>query len=127
MADIAFVRGEVRYARVPGFPGYFAAEDGHVWSQWKPRRRELDTVLRRLRPGVNSSGYLQVALYRQGQRFYLIVSRVVLLSFVGPPQPGQEANHRDDDRTNNRLTNLFWASKSVNATARERRRKRKRT
>jgi hypothetical protein len=68
-----------------------------------------------------------VALYRQGVRFYLIVSRVVLMAFVGPPLPGQEANHRDDDRANNRLANLFWASKSVNAAQRERRRKRKRT
>jgi len=128
MADIAFTRGGVRYARVPGFPGYFASEDGHIWSQWKPRRRELDTVMRRLRPGVNSSGYLQVALYRGGQRFYLIVSRLILLSFVGPPGRGQEANHSDDNRTNNKLGNLFWASKSVNASAREKRRKvRKRT
>jgi hypothetical protein len=70
MADIAFARGGVRYARVPGFPGYYASEDGHVWSQWLPRRRVLGTTVSRLRPGVNSSGYLQVALYRQGVRFY---------------------------------------------------------
>lgn len=123
MADIAFVRGGIRFARVPSFPGYFASEDGGIWSQWQPRRRVLGNSLRRLRPGVNSSGYHQVALYRQGQRFYLIVSRLILLSFVGMPSGSDEANHADDNRTNNRLSNLFWGSKSVNAYARERKKR----
>lgn len=123
MVSVVLQRGGVRYAAVPGFPGYFVGDDGSVWSQWVPRRRLLGQTWHRLRPGVNSSGYLQVALYRRGQRFYEHVARVVLLAFVGPCPPGTEACHKDNRRTNNRLGNVFWGTKSRNAHDREKHRR----
>ena len=43
------------------------------------------------------------------------VAHVVLWSFVGMPEPHQtDAAHWDDDRRNNRISNLRWAARRDN-------------
>lgn len=43
------------------------------------------------------------------------VSRLVLLAFRGPPPEGYECCHEDDDKTNNKLSNLRWDTHKANA------------
>lgn len=66
-----------------------------------------------LRP-VYRRGYGCVALTRPGERSWGYIHRFVLLAFVGPHGVGQEACHGDGNRTNNRLSNLRWDSRSAN-------------
>lgn len=42
------------------------------------------------------------------------VHRLVLLAFGGPSPPGLEACHRDDNKTNNCLENLYWGTRGQN-------------
>src|SRR5699024_6464865 len=42
------------------------------------------------------------------------VHRLVLEAFVGPCPDGMEACHWDDDKTNNHVSNLRWATQSDN-------------
>jgi HNH endonuclease len=44
----------------------------------------------------------------------LYVHRLVLSAFVGPCPPGTECCHWDDDKANNNVWNLRWASRSAN-------------
>lgn len=39
---------------------------------------------------------------------------MVLNAFVGPPPPGFEGCHKDGDRANNALSNLYWGTRSDN-------------
>jgi hypothetical protein len=43
------------------------------------------------------------------------VHRLVLMAFIGkPPNPDYHCNHKDCNKTNNRLDNLEWVSQSEN-------------
>lgn len=43
------------------------------------------------------------------------IHRLMLMAFVGLPQKGQVACHKDDVKTNNFLDNLYWGTASTNA------------
>lgn len=51
-----------------------------------------------------------------------LAHRVVLETFVGPCPPGMEASHKNHIRSDNRVENLEWISKSENCLMRSERR-----
>ena len=53
-------------------------------------------------------------LYRYGKRKPLLVHRLVLLAFVGECPPDQEVRHLNSIRTDNRLCNLTYGTRSEN-------------
>ncbi len=123
---------------VPGWPGYAVTEDGHVISFWRrltqargaPRSgmrmivgddgRIMPAFDRKDRHG-NPTGYRSVCLSRGGKRKNFYVHEIVLSAFVGA-RPGEkhQALHGNDDRSDNRLSNLRWGTVQENADDRER-------
>lgn len=110
----------VSYRTIPQFPGYRIGDDGSVWSCRRPVGLGYGggfkvietTVWHLLKPKPSRGGYLQVTLSHRKVRK---VHRLVLEAFVGPRPPRHEACHFPDrDVTNNRLSNLRWATKSDN-------------
>lgn len=65
-----------------------------------------------LRPGLDSAGYLSVRLGRKTGN--VRVHWLVLAAFVGPAPEGAQRLHNDGDRTNNRLSNLRYGTRSEN-------------
>ncbi len=57
----------------------------------------------------------QVALYRNGKKTTLYVSRIVAASFLGaPPTHMHQVNHKDGNVQNNNIDNLEWVTPSEN-------------
>jgi hypothetical protein len=54
----------------------------------------------------NKRGYLQLNLYRFGHVRNHLVHRLVAEAFLGPSPLAWQVNHKDGDKTNNRLENL---------------------
>ena len=104
---------------VVGYEGLYEVSDlGRVRSV--PRVQVTNTCTRRLKGQVlkprNISGHHKVMLSdTKFKRKDLLVHRLVLLAFVGEPPVGHEACHRNDIGTDNRLTNLYWGTRSENA------------
>ena len=68
-----------------------------------------------LSPGKNSGGYIQVALYGGEKRKNETVHRLVLETFVGLwTREDGCCNHKNGDKTDNRLSNLEWVTWSEN-------------
>lgn len=68
-----------------------------------------------LKPGLNSRGYEIVSLCDADNRHHTrAVHRLVLETFVGLKQPGQECRHLDGNIRNNALTNLCWGTAAEN-------------
>jgi hypothetical protein len=88
------------------FPGYSVSDEGQVRN---------DRTGHILKPQLNTSGYPMAALpTERGWRTFSI-HRLVAFAFLPPPLPGQnEVAHNDGTRTNNRATNLRWATKTEN-------------
>lgn len=118
----------VVYADIPGFPGYQIGTDGSVWSNWQ--RRGLGSgrgstfvqgeTWHRLKTRADRDGYLDVRLCRDGRKHLPKIHQLILLSFVGPCPPGQQARHLDGNKSNNDLTNLCWGTSTENNADRKR-------
>lgn len=61
-----------------------------------------------LKPAVNCKGYLTVDLRWDGKRHHATIHRLVALAFIPNPNNYPEVNHKDEDKTNNRVDNLEW-------------------
>lgn len=67
-----------------------------------------------LRPVKDKKGYYHVNLCKEGISHACKIHRLVLMAFIGKPKPGQEGNHKNGNKADNRLEKLEWVTKSEN-------------
>lgn len=103
---------------IPGHPHYEVSDCGRVRSL---DRVQMYSFRGRLVARKHRGKILQAGTMERGHQFVVLgrkkgfcVHVLVLLAFVGPPQPGQECCHYDDNPANNRLSNLRWGTRSEN-------------
>jgi hypothetical protein len=101
--DIVLPQLEI-WKSIPGFPRYQVSNNGRVYSEYCGRI---------LKPGL-CKGYRHIVLSTGGQRKGMFVHVLMLLAFVGPRPLGADACHNNTDKSDNRLSNLRWASRSDN-------------
>lgn len=102
---------------LPGWPGYLIGEDGSVWTVWLTKHEPVMVVGMepRLVKQCNKTRYPRLCLYDiTGKRHYRRVHYLVLEAFVGSRPPGLLACHKDDNKQNNRLSNLYWGTEQEN-------------
>ena len=104
---------------VPGYSNYEASSDGDI-------RRAVDGQAKnhwarkgrvRVRSIGKAKGKVKLRLFSdKEQRFKSVhAANMILLAFVGPkPSPKHHACHRDDDRLNDKLDNLYWGTAKEN-------------
>lgn len=105
----------VEYRDIPGFPNYRAGSDGTIWTRYRRgRRKPFGWKLRK--PTINKRlGYLMLwMIHSDGNRRQCYVHHLILFAFVGPKPDGMECLHGDDNRTNNRISNLEWGTRMKN-------------
>lgn len=67
-----------------------------------------------LKPAKDKKGYLMVWLCKEGKRKMCKVHRLVGMVFLSNPNNLPEINHRDEDKTNNNVTNIEWCDRGYN-------------
>ena len=105
----------VEWRPIPGYEGiYEISSEGEIKSL--PRKCAQGWMIggRILRTPLNNAGYKQVNLHNTDRGSVRLVHRLVLLAFVGPSPEGHEVLHGDGDRTNSRLSNLSYGTRSAN-------------
>ena len=60
------------------------------------------------------NGYTRVAFYIEGERKIYMIHRLVALAFIPNPESKSQVDHIDNNRSNNSLENLRWASQREN-------------
>ena len=105
----------------PRFPGYQVSDRGRVRSFWRRTWTRNGSVRTpsdepRMIEWIKSPrGYWTVQLYDEGGKNRTCqVHRLVLEAFVGPCPDGHEGCHKDGDRQNPRLDNLYWGTRQQN-------------
>lgn len=63
----------------------------------------------------DGGGYHQVCLTKGGTRRYPKIHRLVCEAFLPNPEKKPTVNHKDENKDNNRLDNLEWATYAENA------------
>lgn len=92
---------------IAGYPGYFAAEDGSIWSDRGGPRHKLAT---RVEVMGNYRRVITNLYGRPGCK----VSHLVCEAFHGSRPEGREVAHLNGDSTDNRAENLAWKTKAEN-------------
>lgn len=62
----------------------------------------------------NHKGYLRAYIYLNGMVKKEFVHRLVALTFLPNPNNYPQVNHKDEDKTNNRIDNLEWCTCEYN-------------
>ncbi len=107
--------GEAR--SIPGFSRYRVTSDGRVLSAARKRPTELSLSSR----AGKTRAYKVVGMVDDsGKRRFLLVHRLVLTVFRGPPPtPRHEAAHLNGDGGDNRIENLEWTTHRENEAQKE--------
>ena len=87
---------------IPGFPEHFVTLCGKVFSG----QRQLKTHL--------CNGYERVTLTHEGRGKKFFVHVLVALVYLRNPLNHLQVNHKDGIKTNNKVNNLEWVSRSEN-------------
>ena len=98
------------------YPGYYVDDSGRIYSRKSGKLEEKKQF-------VKTHGYLYVTLYRGDKKYYPRVHRLIAEAFIPNPSNLPEVNHKDEDKTNNRVSNLEWCTSSYNKVYGDRREK----
>ena len=93
---------------IKGYEGLYEVSDqGRVRSLKSGKERIL-------KPQRNTCGYLKFCLYKNGEHKMYLVHRLVAQTFIPNPNNLPEVNHKDEDKTNNKVSNLEFCDKKYN-------------
>ncbi len=65
---------------------------------------------------LNGKGYLRVGLFRDGDVEYKSIDRLAAKAFLDNPDNLPQVNHKDENKTNNAVSNLEWCTALYNNT-----------
>lgn len=94
---------------IPEYEDYEVSNLGRVKShkKWNDGKQE-----RFLKPKLENTGYLKICLNKNNKTKYFYIHRLVLLCFIGKNK--FSVNHKNGIKTDNKLTNLEYATHSEN-------------
>ena len=75
------------------------------------RNKKTGTILSK---SLMGAGYVKADLWKDGVRWQTSAHRIVASAFVANPEMLDEVNHINGDKTDNRVCNLEWVSRSDN-------------
>lgn len=69
-----------------------------------------------LNPCLVGDGYCNVNLFKNGKGKHHLVHRLVATAFIPNPENLPEINHKDENKTNNVVSNIEWCSSQYNGS-----------
>lgn len=94
-----------KWKSIKGYEGlYEAHSDGTI-------RRVNRSVIKPTKRGE----YLKVSLYKNGEPKQISVHRIIAETFIPNPNMLPQVNRKDENKLNNRVSNLEWCDRKYNA------------
>lgn len=99
---------------IPGYEGYYqVSNEGRVktLSRYNLKNQLLPE---RILKAPLDRGYPRVLFYKNKKRKHFSVHRLVAQAFIPNPEKKPQVNHINEDKTDNRVENLEWATSKEN-------------
>ena len=102
------------------FTNYLISNLGRLVSQSihhgnsKSKAKPIFGNYRLIVPSNQNRGYIEVNPYSQGKRYYILLHRLVWSSFMGDIKPSVVIDHRNNEKCDNRLSNLQLLTRKEN-------------
>lgn len=91
---------------IPEFKGLYQASN-------LGRIRSLKTGIVMI-PQINHKGYHRLLLMKAGKAYSRLIHRLVASAFIPNPMSLPQINHKDENKTNNNISNLEWCTNIYN-------------
>ena len=99
------------WKNIEGYEGlYQVSNEGMIKSLGNNKTRKEKI----LKPVENKDGYLYVKLCKNCEYKNYFIHRLVADAFIPNQDNLPEVNHKDEDKTNNRVENLEWCNRKYN-------------
>lgn len=94
------------FKNIKEYPYYWISPSGQIWN---------NRTHRMIKPSQKPNGYYQVNLEcLDGRRKKEYIHRLVALTYLDNPNGYPEVHHKDNNPTNNDVSNLQWVTRSEN-------------
>lgn len=100
----------LEWKEIPSYEGLYEANN--LGSIRRVRRQGSDGRLIKLT--LRKDGYIQVILSKSGKKRAHLVHRLIAITFISKEMGKDFVNHKDGDKTNNKVSNLEWCTKQEN-------------
>lgn len=92
--------------KIKEFPNYYVTDKGEIYNSVTNIYKAIQTNYK--------NGYQSVILYDNNRYKRLYIHRLVALAYLDNPLNKEEVNHINGNKSDNRIENLEWVTKSEN-------------
>lgn len=99
------------WKNIDGFDNYKISNFGRIKSLNYYNKTNKEKIMK---PYIQPNGYNKITLWKNKKSYQFYVHRLVAQTFIPNPNNLETVNHKDENKSNNKVSNLEWMTQGDN-------------